>query len=88
MLEEELGCSGESETHREHGGLVGEARGGRIRRDCSMPAPEKTTWHCRLRTLQLDSLCTVTKSRTAVPMVVTARHGDVPVDGDGDDRVS
>jgi hypothetical protein len=46
-----------------------------------MPAPEKTTWHGRLRAFQLDSLCTVTESRTVVTVVVTAGLGASPIDG-------
>jgi hypothetical protein len=82
-LEEEPRCSGESVTHREHAGLDGEAREGRNRRDCLMPASGKTAWHGRLRTLQLDSLCTVTKSRMVRMMVATAGLGASPID-DGD----
>jgi hypothetical protein len=51
-----------------------------------MPASEKTTWRGRLRAFQLDSLCTVTESRTVVSVVVTARLGMALNGGEGDDR--
>jgi hypothetical protein len=68
-------------THPEHEGLVGEARGGRNRRDCSMPSSEETTWHGRLKTPQLNSLYTVTKSRTVITVVVTAWPREVSIAG-------
>jgi hypothetical protein len=71
-----------SVAHQEHDELGGEARGGRSRRDCSMPASEKTTWRGRWEARQLDSSRTVTMSRTAVPTVGTARPGASPIDGD------
>jgi hypothetical protein len=68
-------------THPEHDGLVGEARGDCNRRDCSMPSPEKTTWHGRLKMPQLNSLHTVTKTRTVITVVVTAWPREVSIAG-------
>jgi hypothetical protein len=75
-------------AHPEDDALDGEARGGRNRRDCSMPASGKTARHGQLRTFQLDSLCTVTKSRMVRMMVATAGLGEVPTGGVEDGRAS
>jgi hypothetical protein len=51
-----------------------------------MPSSEETTWHGRLKTPQLNSLYTVTKSRTVITVVVTAWPREVSIAGGNGDR--
>jgi hypothetical protein len=74
---------GDRGAHQRHAKLDGEAGEGLCRRIEPSPASEKTARRGRWRELQLDSSRTETMSRTAVPMVVSARHGDVSIVGDG-----
>jgi hypothetical protein len=51
-----------------------------------MPSSEETTWHGRLKTPQLNSLYTVTKSRTVITVVVTAWPREASIAGGNGDR--